>query len=176
MLNLLMILSNVMLLKIALINYKLILYSLDIILMNSAAATSYYNDNYTFDIKKFNKDFESYLSGQKARRIEREKKFLESKEIVQREKLLHELTIWEIIVNMKITVFNILDDLIDGKVDKEFFTKNNRLFYVGLLILIFCFTLMGLNKLFSNPHDSKKHDDKNITLSVKLDNVVVEHK
>jgi len=144
--------------------------------MNDSSGNSYYNNDYVFDIKKFNKDFESYLSGQKAKRLEREKKFLESKEILTREKLLHELTILEIIVNVKLTFFSMMDDLLNGNIGSDFLTKENRLFYVGISILAFCFTLIALNKLLSNPKNKKINDDTNINLNVKLNNITAEQK
>ena len=99
-------------------------------------------NTYTFDIKKFNSDFEDYLTKQKKARLEREKKYLESKEIVKREKLLHELTFYEILGNTKDTVFNIMNDVTSMNIHVNTWTKENRLFYIGLLLIVFSVILI----------------------------------
>jgi len=108
----------------------------------------------TFDIKKFNQDFEDYLDRQKKSRLEREAQYLESKTVVKREKLLHELSFYELVVNTKNTVFNIMDEIVNNKVTKETFIKDNRLFYIGLLLIIFAMILIALNIVM--PKQKKK--------------------
>ena len=99
-------------------------------------------NTYTFDIKKFNEDFDDYLAKQKKARLESEQKYLESKEIVKRQKLLHELTFYEILGNTKDTVFNIMNDLTSMNISADTWTKENRLFYVGLLLIVFSVILI----------------------------------
>ena len=101
-------------------------------------------NSYTFDIKKFNQDFEDYLTNQKKARTEREQKYLESKEIIKRQKLLHELTFYEILGNTKDTVFNVMDDLTTININRDTLSKENRLFYIGLLLIIFSIFLLGI--------------------------------
>ena len=102
-------------------------------------------NSYTFDIKRFNQDFDNYLDRQKKARLEKEAQYLESKTVVKREKLLHELSFYELVVNMKNTVFDIIDEIVNNKVTKDTFKKNNRLFYIGLLLILFSMILIALN-------------------------------
>ena len=110
--------------------------------------TTYYNNNPTFDINKFNDDFDSYLARQKAERLLREEKFLEQKRIETRDKLLHEMTFLELLINMKNELFDILDDIISLNISLETLTVRNRLFYIGLILMIFAVTLVCINIIF----------------------------
>ena len=58
------------------------------------------------------------------------------------------MNVGEIFVNMKDEIFHILHDLITLKF-KSLFTKNNRLFYLGLFTLIICLILYLLSKLIA---------------------------
>jgi hypothetical protein len=116
-------------------------------------ATTYYNPNPEnvsahFDVNKFNKDFDDYLAKDKARREVTEQKYLDAKTVVKREKLLHELTFFELMVNMKNAFFDILGEIVAGNIDKETFVKNNRLFYLGSILLIFVVSLQCVNVIF----------------------------
>lgn len=50
---------------------------------------------------------------------------------------LYNLTLFQIIVNTKDTWFNLLDDLLDQRFELATFTKDNRLFYIGVTIVFF---------------------------------------
>jgi hypothetical protein len=113
-------------------------------------------NTYTFDVKKFNQDFEDYLTKQKKVRLEREQKFLESKEVIKREKLLHELTFYELVANTKNTVFDVIDDIINLKFNKDTLMKNNRLFYIGLILIIFSVILIMISIIIPRKDDCNK--------------------
>lgn len=55
----------------------------------------------------------------------------------QEEKSLYDLTITEIIINTKDAWFGLLDDLLDQQFEVETFTKENRLFYIGITLVFF---------------------------------------
>jgi len=114
---------------------------------------NYYNQNpqnitAPFDPNKFNQDFEAYLAQDKAKRAVTEQRFLDQKTIVRKEKLLHELTFYELMVNMKNSFFDVLNEVIVGNITKETFTKNNRLFYIGLLLILFAITVQCVRIIF----------------------------
>jgi hypothetical protein len=111
---------------------------------------TYYTAIPAFDVNKFNQDFDAYLARQKAERLLREEKFLGQKQIEIRDKLLHELTFIELLINMKNEFFDILDDMASLNISLETFTKRNRLFYIGLLLLIFAIMLVCVNIIFYN--------------------------
>ena len=111
---------------------------------NTVSDTTIAQNSYTFDLKKFNQDFEDYLANQKKARTKQEQKYLESKEIIKRDKLLHELTFYEILGNTKDTVFNVMDDLTTMNINRDTLTQENRLFYIGLLLIVFSIFLLGI--------------------------------
>jgi hypothetical protein len=49
----------------------------------------------------------------------------------------YNLSLFQIIVNTKDAWFNLMDDLLDQRFEIETFTKENRLFYIGITILVF---------------------------------------
>jgi len=108
-----------------------------------------------FDIKKFN---EEYNKKEKQREEEQKKKDEEKLKQMNKEKIeyknLYELSIGEILIGFKNEMFGIITDLLffryksfDGFI--EVFTKNNRLFYIGLLIL-FSVLIIYLTTSFTN--------------------------
>jgi len=93
--------------------------------------------NKVFDIKQFNTDFEKQLEDRKKAIERKEKDELEKLTQVEVLPKLHELSIARILINFKDSLFETLDDLLAFKFELETFTKNNRLFYLGLLIVLF---------------------------------------
>ncbi len=57
------------------------------------------------------------------------------------EKPFYKMNILEILIEMKNTWFQILDELLAGNFSMSILIKNNRMFYVGLTILIFAIIL-----------------------------------
>jgi len=52
-------------------------------------------------------------------------------------KRINELTILEILSGIKQTFFGIINDLFSSHITLDTFTKNNRLFYLGIILIIF---------------------------------------
>lgn len=50
--------------------------------------------------------------------------------------LVYDLSIGQIIINLKDNMFDILDDILNSRLTSETFTKDNRLFYLGLFMII----------------------------------------
>lgn len=95
-----------------------------------------------FEVNRFNRDFEQY----KERRKDQMRKKLDEKlNILNRpvEPLpIYNQTVGEIAIGMKDAMLSILDDLLLFKINFHTFTKDGRLFYLGLvfiLILIFIY-------------------------------------
>lgn len=82
--------------------------------------------------QKFEQDKE--LTKQMIRNRERDR--LEKLNENNTKKSIGELSVVEILVNMKDAWFETMDDLLSGKFNYDTFTKNNRLFYYGLTIII----------------------------------------
>src|SRR6186713_2624865 len=56
----------------------------------------------------------------------------------------------KILIGIKDTWFGLMDDLIQRKFYIETFTKNNRLFYIGLTIVIIIIVIFLFNIIFNN--------------------------
>ncbi|ARF09247.1 hypothetical protein Catovirus_2_196 [Catovirus CTV1] len=51
-------------------------------------------------------------------------------------KSLYELSVIDILIGIKDSWFEMIDELLQGKFDVITFTKNNRLFYIGITIIV----------------------------------------
>lgn len=91
--------------------------------------------NNKFDIDKFNRYYEQYRD----RRREQSKENLEKKlaalnapEIVIP---VYNQSIPKIMLDTKDTIFNVLDDILQGNFEIDTFVKENRLFYLGITFI-----------------------------------------
>jgi hypothetical protein len=80
---------------------------------------------------EFNKYFEDVMNKRPKQNLDL-KKF-----IVDPQKRINELTILEILSGIKQTWFGITNDLLQSHINLDTFTKENRLFYLGLTLIIF---------------------------------------
>jgi hypothetical protein len=88
-----------------------------------------------FDVNKFNLQFE-----QQQREKQLKEKPLQKTEYIEPKKL-HQYTIGELILEYKDTIVNIIDDLLMFRFNNlndfiNIFLKNNRLFHIGITILL----------------------------------------
>ena len=122
-----------------------------------------YYDNNNFDLEKFNKRFKKLQNEDKEEeKLERESylKTLEKKEKIKK---ITDLSVGDILTNTKNEVLDLIYEIIsfefegfDGFID--LFIKNNRLFYVGLFMLLMCCILYFISYIFFYPSDVKKND------------------
>lgn len=129
---------------------------------------SYYSNN-EFDVGEFNKAFES---AQKMKVDEENDEELDllSQEI-EKEKL-HNMTFGNIFINMKEEVFGTIYDLLSFNYDNsilEIFSKNNRLFYLGIFLILLCFVLYIISYLFFYPQPKDKNFNINANIGVPKD-------
>lgn len=93
-------------------------------------------DDGKFDIDRFNRDFDQYKQKRKDQMKEEiDRKLAELNrppEVIP----VYNLSIGQILVNMKDSVFDIIDDVINFKIYNGMLLKNNRMFYLGLFIII----------------------------------------
>lgn len=91
--------------------------------------------NRRFDLKKFNKVFD--INREISKRNQRVKDLEKLNELSRVDTMtsLYDLNISQILVNIKNTWFNLLDDILEQRFQLNTFTKENRLFYIGLTIL-----------------------------------------
>lgn len=100
------------------------------------------------DLGKFNIIFERNKEvakeSQRLKDLEKLNELSREKQVIS----LYDLSLFDIIINAKNAWFNLLDDLLDQKIELETFTKENRLFYIGLTIIIFA-TIFYIYTLFT---------------------------
>ena len=131
-----------------------------------------YYDNNDFDINKFNLAFEdtqrNRLNKKKLEHEEYLKSFEKKEEIPQK---ITDMTIYEILSNTKNEFFDLLYELISfeySNLDEliHLFTKNNRLFYCGLLLIMLSIILYIISYIFFYPSNKNIND---INLNVPKD-------
>lgn len=94
-------------------------------------------DDGKFDIDKFNRDFDQYKEKRKQEMAIRLQKRLDELNNPPPPTPAYDLSIGQLAINTKDALFNILDDIINFKFSKDILMKENRLFYIGLTLIIF---------------------------------------
>lgn len=94
-----------------------------------------------FNLIKFNQDYDKMKEKKILQRKLKEKSKLNKMNQTISEKKIHEMSILEIFIELKNTFFNILNDLIKLNFNSvetffQIFYKKNRLFYIGLFLII----------------------------------------
>ena len=123
-----------------------------------------YYDNNNFDLAQFNNRFEQMQNDKKEQENLKKNQYLNSLEEVEvKQKKIHELTIKEILVITKNEVLDLTYEIISFDYDgfDEFFglfTKNNRLFYVGIFLLLVSLVLYLISFVFFYPSDVQRND------------------
>ena len=97
--------------------------------------------NRRFDLGKFNKVFDVNREITKRNQRVEELEKLNRLSQVETRTSLYDLNMSQILVNTKNSWFNMLDDLLEQRFQVSTFTKENRLFYVGLTIVFICVIL-----------------------------------
>jgi hypothetical protein len=113
-----------------------------------------------FDSLKFNENYEKTKKQKNLKRRLKDAEKLKKLNKKLTNKKLHNMSILDILIEFKDSIFNILDDLInfnfkDFNTFLKIFSKNNRLFYLGLLIIfttsiIYIFTEYDTNNYDNN--------------------------
>lgn len=120
-----------------------------------------------FNVKKFNIDFDVEKALKEKQRKQNEKTKLEKLEKPEPKKKVFELSIGEILIGIKDVWFEILDDLLQQRFNLSIFTKNNRIFFIGLTITIVVIMIYLYELLTQN-------DNENNNNSINLNNPIKE--
>jgi len=137
----------------------------------------YQLDDQRFDVDKFNRDFEQYVR----KRKDEQKRKLDDKlaqlNEPEPETLIYNKSIGNIFIDAKDSMFKFLDDLLQRKFTLDTFTKDNRLFYIGLVIVVIAVVIFLYNILAgddkqetSKPVFEIKHIHEIINNQIKLQN------
>ena len=125
-------------------------------------------------LRKFNKDFEDKIKMRKNKLKKKRKEKIEKSK-----KNIHDLTIGEILINTQNTYFNIFKEIFNFKYKKGFsniFTKDDRLFYIGVSLLIISFIIFIISFFIEDEEKrcSMNNDKVNIFLGSSDNNLVNE--
>jgi len=93
------------------------------------------------DVDKFNRAFDQYIDKRKEYIQEQVDKRLDELNRAPPPIPIYKRSIGEIMVNTKDALFNTLDDVLQFKFESGTFTKDFRLFYIGLFIIIIAFII-----------------------------------
>ncbi len=115
------------------------------------------------DIDHYNREFTQYSD---KRRIEMKRVLAEKLEEMNKPKpveLIYDLSIGDIVINTKDAMFGLLDDLVNLRFTNDIITKNNRLFYLGIVLIIiacllFFYLLFGVDT--NNKHMNYENNIK----------------
>jgi len=113
-----------------------------------------------FDPVQFNKDFEAHKENVGHQVSEIEKQRLQEFNEQEKNKSLYDLSLFEILIGIKDTWFGLFDDLLQQKFFTETFIRDNRIFYIGLTIVIFVIVIYLYNMIFSDFDSSKVNNNK----------------
>lgn len=117
-------------------------------------------DNKKFDIHEFNKNFDKYRDSLKQEQSLKEAQRLAELNKAPPPKKFYEFNTIELLIGIKDTWFDILDDILSLRFNIDILTKNNRAFFIGLTILIICLGLYIFNMFYD---DDELLEHKNIT-------------
>jgi hypothetical protein len=114
-----------------------------------------------FDLRQFNKEFVKKKEQTKLdNKIKSQKKLnLLTEQANIEHKAIYNQSVWEILVGVKNTWFDILDDILAKKISLKLFTKDNRLFYIGITIIIIVL-LLYLYNFFIDDNETDEPTNK----------------
>src|SRR5690606_8446868 len=93
-------------------------------------------NNHRFEIDRFNRQFDQYKKIREEEMERQMKKTLDDLNKPQKITPVYNLPLGQILINTKDAQFDILDDMLQLNFNKDILIKNNRLFYVGICILL----------------------------------------
>ena len=113
-----------------------------------------FKTNDEFDLGKFNSAFDENKQKQKEINDYNSKirlEIIKQQDIANNKKI--NMTIIDFLIKIKDSWFYLIDDLLLQNFSINTFTKNNRLFYIGLTFILFSIVLLFANQ--ANQYDNK---------------------
>jgi len=110
-----------------------------------------------FDVDKFNRSYDQY---KERRKKEKDKKMtLRLNELNEPKEEIpaYSKPIGQVLIDTKDALFEILDDLLQRRIEINTFKKNHRMFYIGLTMIFIAVFLYMLIIAFGDSYDSKNN-------------------
>lgn len=104
-------------------------------------------DENKFILAEFNKAFEEAQKAREINRADLETDVLAKLNKEKPVKQLYELGIIEIFIKIKDTLFEILDDMLQGDFRAKVFLDDHRLFFIGMFIILLVFIIHSYNTI-----------------------------
>lgn len=114
-----------------------------------------------FDIDKFNREFDQYKENRIQDRNERQQNVLDELNKPNEEPPVYNQPVGTIFIRTKDALLNILDDLLKLNISQETFTKDNRLFYMGITIVFISILLFLFLQFISEIDKQPVQSDEN---------------
>lgn len=111
---------------------------------------------YNFSVDKFNDYFDKFKENINIKRNIQDTKKLEilNNDSKIQHVPLYEQSLREILFKLKITWFDIFDEMNTHGIFLSILTKNNRLFYLGISLILFSLLFYMLHSLFENEQNT----------------------
>jgi len=122
-----------------------------------------YNDNNP-DIDNFDRNYEQYIL--KRKKNMKQKMALRLAELNNDNPIdtpIYSKNIASIIIDTKDALFDLLDDLLQHKFTIDTFTKNNRMFYIGLILILIALFIYIYNIIIG---DHLPYKDANNSINI----------
>lgn len=121
-------------------------------------------DGERFEVDRFNRDFEQYAERRRQVMDKTLNDKLEALNQPDPEPPVYEQPVGQILVDTKDGLFNLLDDLLQFKFSLDTFTKDNRLFFIGLTLVFIALFVLVYSMFVDTPEKVKKPIPINITI------------
>lgn len=105
-----------------------------------------FNKDGKFDQKAFNASFEEQIKTSTSSVIKTENEI--------KKMLISDLKIGQILTNMKNSVFEIIEEILEGKIGFSLITKKDRLFYIGSMFLFIALAMCIIDFIIGPSHQS----------------------
>ena len=114
------------------------------------------NKNDKFDAGVFNQEFEETKKKLKTKLSIKDDEILNKLNNTKYEKSILQNNMNDMLIGIKDSWINLLDDFISLRFSISMFTKENRLFYIGLTVFIFTLILYIVEYFFEDDNDNNK--------------------
>lgn len=108
-----------------------------------------------FDLQKFNLEFEKEKDRRKEEIAKKEQAKLDLLNKDPPPKPVYKYSIGEIFIGIKDSWFDILDDILQYGITQDTFTKNNRLYFIGITFIFLVSILFIYNSLLGEDYNKK---------------------
>jgi hypothetical protein len=121
------------------------------------------NNSNTQANDKFNKFFVTNMKKMQNEENEKEQQKLTA---LNNKNSIYKHSIFDLLIGINNTFFGMLNDIVTLNFTADFFTKDNRLFFIGLLLIIIALSMLIYNHIYSIHFDDvlteiKKNKDAN---------------